>query len=454
MVSGNPHIRAFSADNLRWAFTSSPTGAYQPLAYVSWMCDFALWGADPRGYHLVNVLLHALNASLVYCLARRLLALDSRAAAFAALVFALHPLRVESVSWIAERRDALSGTFWLGAALAYLRPRRSWPAVYALFAAACLAKGIAVTLPLVLLIVDVLLLRRPFRESLIEKLPMTVLGGALGVIAVMQQAGARASWSWADHTLAARLAQAAYALVFYARKTAWPSGLSPFYEMRPPLNPLELRFLASAVLAAAGAVALWRGRQQRPALLAAGAVYAVILLPVSGLLQAGEQLVADRYSYLAALPFALLAGAASRRAAAPLLAVFVAALGAATVAQQSYWRSSDALWTRALALDPNSPTALVNYGTASVDAGRVRDAAASFERALAADPVCLPAQGDPVKLETRPACRHALNNLGAARAQLGEYKEARELLRLAIRADPSNEGARRNLARVEAALAK
>jgi Tfp pilus assembly protein PilF len=233
--------------------------------------------------------------------------------------------------------------------------------------------------------------------------------------------------------------------------------------MRPPLNPLEPRFIGAAVLVLAAAAALWRGRAKRPAWAAAGAVYAAILLPVSGVLQAGEQLVADRYSYLAALPFALLAGAglraavkrpASRAAALLGAALAVAALGAAAVVQQSYWKTSDALWRRALDVDPVSPTALVNYGTSLVDAGRFREAADAFALALASDPACLPAEGDPVKLETRPVCRRALNNLGAARAQLGELPEARRLLRLAARAEPYNEGTRRNLARVEAALAR
>ena len=478
-VTQNPHIRGFGWEHLRWAFTASPTGAYQPLAFLSYAFDFLLWGLDARGYHLTNALLHALCAALVCLAARRLLALASppaegdpeealdAAALFAALVFALHPLRVESVAWIAERRDALCGVLWLGALLAYLRARepgaapRSRLPVLGLFAAACLAKGIAVTLPLVLLLLDVWPLRRRLSEAALEKVPMLLLGAALGALAIARQSGARASWSWTDHDPMARLAQAAYALVFYARKTVWPSGLLPFYEMRPPLHPLEPRFLTSALLVAAAAALLWRGRNRHPSWAAAGAIYAVILLPVSGLLQAGAQLVADRYSYLAALPFAVLAGAGLRAAlrrpwARPLAStgalLVVAALAAGAVVQQSYWRDSDALWGRVLAADPTSPTALLNLGTSLVNAGRVREAADLFARALAADPECQRAQGDRAKLETRPVCRRALNNLGAARAQLGDLVEARRLLRLAVSADPDDASARRNLARTESLL--
>ena len=481
MVTSNPYIRGFSWENLRWDFTASPTGAYQPLGFLSYTLDYALWGLDARGYHLTNALLHALCAALVFLGARRLLALASpraagepeealdAAALFAALVFALHPLRVESVAWISERRDVLCGALWLGALLAYLRERESriskgglFP-ILSLFALACLTKGIAVTLPAVLLGLDVWPMRRRFSTALIEKIPMFIIGGALGALAIARQAGARAAWKWSDHGLAARLAQAAYALVFYARKTVWPAGLLPFYEMRPPIHPLEAKFLACALLVAAAAALLWRGRNKHPAWAAAGAIYAVVLMPVSGLLQAGAQLVADRYSYLAALPFAVLAGAGLRAAlrrpaarpfASAGAALIIAALAVCSVFQQSYWRDSTALWDRVLAFDATSPTALLNRGSQAVNAGRVAEAADYFSRAMTADPECEPAQGDPVKLETRPVCRRALNNLGAARAELGDYVEARRLLRLAVTADPADDSARRNLARVEAVLAR
>jgi tetratricopeptide (TPR) repeat protein len=477
MVARNVHIQGIGWENLRWAFTASPTGAYQPAAYLSYALDHALWGLDARGYHLTNSLLHAACAALFFFGARRLLALASSragseplwaldaAALFSALVFAVHPLRVESVSWIAERRDSLCGVLWLGALLAYLRAREPGRAkasllpTLGLFAAACLAKGTAATFPLVLLVVDAWPLRRRLSESFIEKIPMLVVGAALGALAIARQTGERAAWSWADHGPAARAAVSAYAFVFYARKSVWPSGLLPFYEMKPPIHPLEPRFMICELLVAAAAALLWFGRKKRPAWAAAGAAYVVVLLPVSGVLQAGAQLVADRYSYLAALPFALLSGAGLRAAlrrpaarpfalaAAPAL---VAVLATLSVVQQSYWRDSGALWRRVLAFNSASPTAWLNLGTSLTDAGRTKEAADAFARALAADPECEPARGDPAKLRTRPVCRRALNDLGAARAQLGDLAEARRLLTLAVSADPANESARLNLARVEA----
>lgn len=492
LLTGNIHYRGLGWEQVRWAFTSAPGGAYQPLAYLSYGLDFLLWGMDPRGYHLTSVLLHALNAGLVFLAARRLLSMGAAAredravdgaSLLAALVFALHPLRVESVSWAAERRDPLSAALWLAAVLAYLDARRpgeeprSLAAVHAFFAAACLAKGIAVTLPLVLLVLDLWPLRREFRPALREKVPMFLLGLGLGILGLEAQAGARSAWSWSAHGPAARLAQSAYALVFYARKTLWPAGLSPFYEMPVPLHPLEPRFLASAAVVCVIAGLAWRRRRDRPWLAAAGASYAVILLPVSGLAQAGAQLVADRYSYLSCLPWAFLAGAgmlaASRRprlrlAAAASGVLLAATLSAACVAQQAHWRDSRALWERVLALNPSCATALVNRGAALAAAGRVVEAEDSFARAEAADPLCIPAlkrlallvragagPGEEAgrlraALDIRPVCRRARANRAAAWAQLGDLERARVGLESVLAADPGDEAASRNLARLEA----
>ncbi|OGS00670.1 MAG: hypothetical protein A2V88_07245 [Elusimicrobia bacterium RBG_16_66_12] len=492
LLTGNIHYRGLGWENVRWAFSSAPGGAYQPLAFLSYGLDFVLWGMDPRGYHLTNILLHALNAALVFLAARRLLllgapgagdgALDA-AAFFAALVFALHPLRVESVSWAAERRDPLSAAFWLGAVLSYLHARRpgrrprALTAVHALFAAACLSKAVAVTLPLVLLILDVWPLRRELRPALREKIPMFLLGLALGVLGIAAQAGARSSWSWSDHGPAARLAQSGYALCFYAWKTLWPAGLSPFYELPVPLRPLEPRFLLAAVVVGLFVSLAWRRRRGRPWLAAAGACYGVILLPVSGLAQAGAQLVADRYSYLSCLPWALLAGAGMlaalrrprlHRAAAAAGALLVALLAAACVAQQAYWRDTRALWARVLVLDPSCATALVNMGTELAAAGLVAQAEGYFARAEADDPLCVPAlerlaflarRGDAqgpeagrlrAVLAIRPVCRRARANRAAAWAGLGRWERARSGFESALAADPGDEASRRNLARLAA----
>jgi tetratricopeptide (TPR) repeat protein len=484
LLTSNPFYRGLGWAQIRWAFTSAPGGAYQPLGFLSYGLDYLLWGMDPRGYHLTSVLLHALNAALVFFAARRLLAAAGKelsaeldaAAVFVALVFALHPLRVESVSWIAERRDPLSGAFWLGAVLAYLHaPRRLW-AVHALFAAACLAKATAVTLPLVLLIADVAILRRPWKAALGEKVPMLLFAAALGGLGVYWQGETRAAWSWADHGLAARLAQACYALVFYARKTLWPSGLFPLYALDVPLLWTQPRFLASIAAVAAAAV-LWRYRRAYPRPAFAALAYALILLPVSGLAQSGAQLVADRYSYLACLPWAMLAGgaylAASRRrrvATAVAAVVAAGALAAACLGQQQHWRDSEALWTRVLSLDPRSGVAHDSLGVLRAVAGRSAEARDHFQRALDAYPGCVADQdrlaailehggGSPEEerrlraaVETHPVCRKARANLGTLRAQTGDLAGAVEILSVSVLLDPDDIGARLNLARARAKL--
>lgn len=493
LILGNPLLKPFGPGLVRWAFANAPAGAYQPLAFLSWGALAAAGGFDPRVYHAASVLLHALAAALAFLAARRLLelaaprrpgepewALDA-GALFAALAFAVHPLRVESVSWAAELRDPLSGALWLGALLAYLRareprrPPRSLAPACALFAAACFAKAIAVTLPLVLLIVDAWPLRRWPAECAREKLPMLGLAAALGGVAVAAQRGARASATWADHPLSARLAQTAYALVFYARKTLWPAGLSPIYELRPPLDPLEPRFVAAAAAVLAFAAWAWSERRARPWWAAAGAASAVVVLPVGGLFQSGSQLVADRYSYLAALPWALLAGAGlraalrtRRRAAAAAAAVgVVAALAAAGVVQQEHWRDSTSLWTRALSVDPRSGTALLGLGTTLAGSGRYAEAEALFARAEDGEPGCaedldrlarLAAAGDGdgvearrlrASLDPRPTCRHARLDRAAALAALGDFARARAGFESALAADPGDEAARADLARLD-----
>lgn len=478
--------------NLAWDFTASVGGVYQPLAWVTYGLDHALWGRDARGYHLQSALWHALAVGLFFFVARRVLsaaaprrdgesawALDAGALA-AALVFGLHPLRVESVAWASERRDVVCGAFFIASILAYLRarepgraPRPLTPALV-LFVLALLAKGMAVTLPLVLLILDVY----PFRRTdsgvaLREKAPFFALSALFAVAGMSVQH--RLRWSYAQHGLAARLAQSAYALFFYARKTVRPSGLLPMYELRPPLDPFEPRFVVAAFAVAATGVMCWRLRRERPWAAAAFAAYALMLAPVCGFFQFGPQLVADRYSYLACLPFALLAGAAlrsvsARRASALLAGGVVVALAGVTVAQQSHWRDSSALWSRTLSGDPGSGIAQAGLGRVAVDAGRLDDAEMYFRAALDAFPRCAADQDrlaaaiagaavDPAELarlrasvETQPVCRNARANLGAVLAQRGDLVQAAGVLTVVAAIAPDDQAARLNLARVESLL--
>ncbi|MBI5362897.1 MAG: hypothetical protein HZA53_06935 [Planctomycetes bacterium] len=393
----NPRWRGFSAEHLAWMFTTPHMGHYHPLTWLSFALDHAWFGADPRALHGSSVAWHAATAVAVFFLARRVLAAWSAhrsgaelapgttrlelAAFFAAGLFALHPLRVESVAWLTERRDVVSGLFAVLALSAWCRyvehGRRARDFLLALVLAvfAWTGKGTAVVLPALFLVLDLGPYARARNERLarllLEKLPFAVLGAL--AIPVTLRAAASAGTTLkgvAEHGFLERGAQAAYALVFYPLKSLAPIGLRPIYPLPQPFDAATPAFVAAAASVIAVAVLLFAFRKRAPALAAACAAYVLALLPVSGLLQAGPQLVAERYTYLACVPFALLAGAgfaaAARRALVPVAlasVVLLALLGAATARYARAWRSSETLWTHTLAVDASNPHALLHLGT-------------------------------------------------------------------------------------------
>lgn len=441
----NPHYRGLSLTHLRWMFTTLLGGHYQPLSWVTFALDYTAWGMQPHGYHLTNVVLHAANALLVCALTLALLrqATAARsgshavAAGIAALCFALHPLRVESVAWVTERRDVLSSFFLLLTLLAYVRMVRArpqpssqaWCAIaLACFTLSLLSKAWGMTLPVVLLILDAYPLRRfseggdSRRRILLEKLPFVVLAAMAAVLAVFAQRPAAGMRTLAEHGVGARLVQASYGLIFYLWKTLLPVRLSPLYLLGPDFDPTGPLYLAcvSAVLAITVAVILLRKRC--PWALAAWACYAVILSPVLGILQTGPQLVADRYSYLACLPWALLAGAAvsqtsmyRRPHGAALILVVLMALSVLTFRQAQVWKDTPTLWDHVLRLDPMNYVANVNRGAVQAARGDLAGAVAYYDRALQANPRLA------IAYRGRGAARYQRGDLQAA---LADYTAA------------------------------
>ncbi len=464
--------RGLGLANWRWAFLSNVGSVYQPLAWLSYGLDYTLWGMDARGYHLQSALWHALSAALMFFVSRRVLwavrpgpAKDVDAAALiVALVFALHPLRVESVSWASERRDVICCAFMLATVLAHLRRARA--AAFGFFLLSLLAKGQALMLPVALFALDFAAWKRP---SLKDKWPLFALSAVFGVIGMGAQE--RIRWTYDQHGLLARVMQACYALVFYVWKTILPYGLMPLYELRPPMNPFEPRFVLSAALVLAALTACWRQRKTRPWLAASAFWYAVLLFPVSGLFQFGPQLVADRYSLVATMPLAILAGVASMRRETAAKVV-VLALAVLCLRQQRYWADSESLWTRVLAGDPSSATGQASLGVVRATEGRLSEARTLFQGALDSFPGCVEDQdrlvallargdGEAAELsrlresvETHPVCRKARANIGAVLAQSGSLNEAVRILEISVRLDPNDEGARINLARARAALSR
>jgi len=338
----NPHYRGLGWTQLRWMFTTFHEGHYQPLSWLTLGLDYLVWGMDPFGYHLTNLFLHAANAVVFYFVALCLLRLavlnvsdrDLRifpiSAGFAALIFAIHPLRVESVVWATERRDVLSGLFFLLTILCYLRAntaanagsaRARWMiATFIAYSLALLSKAIGVTLPVVLLLIDFYPLGRlgggpgrrfgpAARRIWWEKVAFLIPAVAFGVIAILAQHQSQALTSLERLSFSSRLAQMIFGSVFYVWKTILPLGLSPLYQLHsaPKLWHGSIIFCGLLVLGITAVLLMLRRRW--PAGLAAWVYYLALVAPVSGVAQSGQQIAADRYTYLACLGWAILAGA-------------------------------------------------------------------------------------------------------------------------------------------------
>lgn len=413
----NPDFRGLGPRHLAWMFTTTHMGHYHPLTWLSFALNHAIGGLSPRGYHLVNVLLHAVNASLVCLLARvvferTLPALSSAArmagAVLAGLLFGLHPMRVESVAWVTERRDVLSTAFLLAAVLSYLRyardPRGSrgiYAAAFVLALLSLLSKAWGMTLPVVLLVLDVYPLRRVERGPgrarciallLAEKLPFALAAVGAAIMAAVAQVSTVGSY--ATRGFAYRLGQAAYGLVYYPVATVLPIRLSPIHEHPAALEPSMTRYWLPIAVVAALTVGLGVVRRRWPAGLTAWLLYAVIVSPVLGVVQAGPQFVADRYSYVACVPLVMLAvsgvlvaaggAAASARRIAVWTGVSAACVLALAVGTLSYlrvWSSTERLWQRALDRDPNSWNALCGLASLRLQSGDVATAVDLYRRA-------------------------------------------------------------------------
>jgi len=460
----NPRIRALSWDNVRWMFTTNGMGHYQPLTWLSIALDCRLGGLNPRVFHRTNLLLHGLTATLFYFVCLRLLragfadptgrrAALRLGAAVAALFFAVHPLRVESVAWATERRDVLCGVFFAATILFHLRaadsatrrPRAAYALGVVCMALSLLAKAWGIALPVILIAIDVVPLRRiqnaegrwdsrAVRRALREKLPhvFLALGGAVAALWA-QGAHKMGVISLERHGLSARLAQAAYGIAFYPLRTLWPRDLAPLYEIPRTINLLSGAYVLAAAFAIVATVAAWRFRHRYPAWAAVWVCYLATVFPVLGVAQSGPQFVADRYSYLSCLGFALLAGAGvyavARRGAILAVmttiatAIALGLLGRQTWQQTLVWRNTESLWTRVLAVSPDSSLAHDNFGTYWLIERRDPDRAETHLRRAVA---------------LRPDNGHAWHNLGHCLAQRDRLDEALDAYRrgLSISPDP------------------
>jgi protein O-mannosyl-transferase len=461
----NPHYRGLGWTNIRWMFTTFHMGHYQPLTWVTLGLDYALWGMNPFGYHLTSLLLHAATAVAFFFLARRLLSIatgsgDERAevwfgAAVAALVFALHPLRVESVAWATERRDVLSGLFYTLTILVYLyasravEPRGRWYwATAALFLCAILSKSLTVTLPVVLLLLDIYPLRRlggsggwwseSARAVYWEKVPLLLLSLVASAVAFIALAQVENMASLQRLGILDRLTISAYSLWFYFWKTLAPYNLSPLYELPSTSELSEPLFVLSYVVVILIIVLGLALRRRAPGVGVAGLAYSVTLFPVLGIFQNGPQIAADRYSYLSCMGWAVLGGACAQyflRAAlesrtrkatfvlgSSIAVVMIFGLSFLTWRQTQVWRDPETLWNHVLSTIGPSLFAHNNLGNALTAQGRFVEATEQFHKALRID----------------PKDADATYNLGNVLAQQGKFEAAAQQLQHALQINPGN----------------
>jgi tetratricopeptide (TPR) repeat protein len=473
----NQDFRGLGWPQIRWAWTTRLLGVYQPLSWMLLEAEYAIGGLDPRVYHLTSLLLFGLDALVLLALVVGLLRracpeagaqppwLLPASAVLAVALFVAHPLRVEVVAWVSCQPYLPCALFMMLAVLAYLRaypaggpPRHGWAlGAFGLFIAALLCKAVAIPLPLVLLILDVYPLRRLGFERgrllgrstwpcWLEKVPYLAASALFAVIALKaKQENDPNVTAAALSDLPERLTHACYGFWVYPAMTLWPEGLTAYYPLPATGHWDETQFVLARLFLIVAVIVLIALGRTAPGLLTAGLCYIVILAPNSGLVRIGNQIAADRYSFVAMLSLvpllavALAAGlrpAGSRRR--PLvvlglvLAVLVVEIGL-TRRQCAMWQDSVTLWTHCLEHGgANDSTVLNNLGYALTLDGRAEEAIPYLRKTLAGDPRYV----------------NAHHSLGAALMALGRDDEAIAEFQEALRLAPGHPESRRDLDRV------
>lgn len=461
-VTANWHVQqGLTSRSVAWAFTSTAEANWHPLTWISHMLDVQLFGLRPAGHHAQSVFWHAVNVVLLFLLLAQATGFVGRSALVAGL-FAVHPLNVESVAWVAERKTVLCTFFLLLALGAYgwyvKRPRASrYLLVALLFAFGLMAKPMVITLPFLLLLLDFWPLERfpgtPISKLVLEKIPLLALSAASAAITLYAQRAGGAVGSTELLPLGMRVKNAIYSYFIYVEKAVWPSRLAVFYPHPEGSLGLWKVLGAFAVLAAATAVC-WHFRERRY-LLVGWLWFLGTLAPVIGIVQVGRQAWADRYAYLPlwglfVIGVWLLSEAAARislnRAAQVAIALAVL-LGYSVAAHQqmAYWRDSYSLFAHALRVTDANPIAEGNLGSALVEMRRPDLAVFHLERAIQLMPTLATAhynlgtllqrqnELDRAQQEYQLALKYATdereaaqthNNLGVLFNQLGRRDEA------------------------------
>ena len=421
-----------------WAF-SCHAANWHPLTWISHMLDCQLYGLHPAGHHLTNVILHSATVIALFLVLRQMTGALWRSA-FVAAVFAIHPLRVESVAWVAERKDVLSGLFFMLTIGAYVRHARNplsaarYALVILLFALGLMCKPMLVTLPLVLLLLDYWPLQRkePAGRLVLEKLPLFALSAASCAATLLAQREAMPLTGAVS--VPSLLVTALLGCKVYLCQMVCPVGLAVFYPFPHQGLPVQESAMAGTLLAVISAAVVWQ-RRRRPWLLVGWIWYVVMLLPVLGIVQVGQQGHADRYTYLPGIGLVLAATwlvaewRMSRAAQAGLVAGIISLFMVCAWQQTAYWQNSETLWADALACTTNNDLAQDNLGVVIMQKGRLDAAINCFQQAL----------------EIRPNFGEARNNLGNALLQTGKVDEAIACFRQALQIRPDFAEAEDNL---------
>jgi protein O-mannosyl-transferase len=471
--------------NVAWAFSHIHSENWHPLTTITHMLDCQLHGLNAGWHHFTNVLLHCLAVVLLFVALERMTG-ALWPSAFVSAVFAVHPLHVESVAWIAERKDVLSAFFFMLTLVAYLYYTRSpfvgrYLTVALAVVLGLMSKPMLVTLPFVLLLLDYWPLgrfkarrsntRRRVLQLVLEKIPLIALSAVSSIVTFLAQRGAI---GWTEQLpVSARISNALVAYVVYIRQMFWPAGLAVFYphpESRLPVWEISLALIVLVGITAAAFVF----RKQAPYFVTGWLWYLGMLVPVIGLVQVGWQGHADRYTYLPQIGLYIAVTWAvadlirswrfQRMALGVAALIVVSALSWRGWLQTSYWRDSETLFTHALAVTSNNDVALNNLGIIFLDKGQLDDAISKLEAAIDLRPENAPAHDNLAKallkkgqvteamvhyrkfLELEPANVEARNTLGTALIQQGHVREALDQWQEALALQPENGNAASNLA--------
>jgi Flp pilus assembly protein TadD len=484
-ITLNKHVNTgLTRENVAWAFTSSHGGNWHPITWLSHMLDVQLFGLTPGPHHLVNLFLHILNSLLLFYLFRRLTKTIWPPALMAAL-FALHPLHVESVAWVAERKDMLSGCFWMLTLISYCRyveqPRfKRYLPVILFLGLGLMAKSMLVTLPFVMLLLDYWPLARfdprPIGQNgfpstslarlIWEKAPLFLLSIIASGITLYTQHKGGAIGSIANIPLMDRVANSLVSYAAYLGKTIWPSNLAVFY----PLRSLPLWQVAGAALFLCAISSLvFRCWKSRPWLMVGWLWYLGTLVPVIGLVQVGQQAMADRYTYIPQIGLSIIIAwslaelfairPSFKSVVIALIFVVLGMFAIITKIQVVHWQNSINLNEHALVSTTENPLAHYNLAIFLSDQGRLDEATPHFAEALRLNPnemlynygfgLNLDRQGQyyeaekyyrmALKLDTNRRYAHELYvYLGVIQAKRGQLEEAADNFQESLRLDPEN----------------